>query len=313
MRTVTKLLLYLTFTTAACYSFTSQSLASDLAVKAPAPIVRPPDWVPMFGDFLGTTRIDNAFGILRGSFKISENESPRPTDRVFFTYNYFNNLFPDSNSGTNVHRESFGFEKTFLDGNASFGMRLPFIQFQDRNDVNAEAGDLSFIFKYAFINTPTTAVSTGLVISMPTGTLPFGFDVATNGEIHSAVFQPYAGITHNFTPDFFVQGFTSFAIPTDSRDVTIWHNSVGAGYWIYRAPPTDTVSGVIPMLEVHVNTPLNQLDAGVPEPLDTTVNLTGGVRIQFLGKTSLGIGVSVPVVGPKAYDVEALAQLNLRF
>ena len=28
----------------------------------------------------------------RGPFKISDNESPRPVDRVFATFNYFNNV-----------------------------------------------------------------------------------------------------------------------------------------------------------------------------------------------------------------------------
>ena len=50
--------------------------AADIPVKAPVP---PPlawalDPVPMFGDFLAATKF--------GAFKISENESPKPVDRV---------------------------------------------------------------------------------------------------------------------------------------------------------------------------------------------------------------------------------------
>src|SRR5207247_1099521 len=90
----------------------------------------------------------------QGAFKICENESPRPTDRVFFTYNFYSDAtgapsglgVPRTDTVTNpngtvtstpvpavtikldAHREIFGFEKTFLDGNASIGMRAPLVQ-----------------------------------------------------------------------------------------------------------------------------------------------------------------------------------------
>ncbi|MCI0639285.1 MAG: hypothetical protein L0Y72_30040 [Gemmataceae bacterium] len=104
-------------------------------------------------------------------FKVADNESPRPLDRFFFTYNYFNNLrgqsgftpgsttavfipgtaatqfldtsiftnLPDAfvaGRSVNVHRELIGFEKTFLGGDASIEMRFPFFQ--------SEGGDGSF-------------------------------------------------------------------------------------------------------------------------------------------------------------------------
>ena len=36
--------------------------------------------------------------------------------------------------------------------------------------------------------------------------------------------------------DFYVQGFTALDIPTDSRDVTLWYNDVGLGYFLYQNP-----------------------------------------------------------------------------
>src|SRR5262249_28822403 len=66
-----------------------------------------------------TTRIPIFSG---GAFKIADNESPRPVDRLFATYNYYNNVNTFGGRDFDVHREVFGFEKTFLDGNASFGM-----------------------------------------------------------------------------------------------------------------------------------------------------------------------------------------------
>src|SRR4029077_3947878 len=58
--------------------------------------------------------------------------SPRPQDRFFYSFNYFNNLNGSINSriGADVshikiYRELIGVEKTFLDGNASIGLRMP--------------------------------------------------------------------------------------------------------------------------------------------------------------------------------------------
>src|SRR5205823_2792588 len=75
----------------------------------------------------------------RGAFKIAENESAAPQDRVFVTYNFYDNLNgslrgPDQ-PRVDLHRETFGFEKSFLDGNASFGMRLPYLQVTGGEDM----------------------------------------------------------------------------------------------------------------------------------------------------------------------------------
>ena len=149
--------------------------------------------------------------------------------------------------------------------------------------------------------------------ALPTGSLSPAFDLQTNRDVHSTVFQPFIGFAHNFTPDFFIQGFSSVAVPTDDRDVTMLYNSIGAGYWIYRAPPTNFISGVVPMIEVHINTPLNRQEFGFPDRLETIVDLTGGIRLQMFGQATLGIAVGVPVSGPKPFDIEGIAQLNLRF
>ncbi len=59
----------------------------------PAPIepVTPADNTvtpPMIGD------APKVGGVAASGFKIVEDESPRPLDRVFFTFNYFDNLTP---------------------------------------------------------------------------------------------------------------------------------------------------------------------------------------------------------------------------
>src|SRR5262245_15810422 len=88
-------------------------------------------------------------GTLNGA-KVAEDSSPLPRDRIFFNYNYFDSVAPNVAAGT--FREVIGFEKTFLQGNGSIEIRLPFQQFVDPNAVVFEFGDPTIVFKYALIN-----------------------------------------------------------------------------------------------------------------------------------------------------------------
>jgi hypothetical protein len=255
----------------------------------------------------------------RSVFKIMENESPRPTDRVFFNYNYFNNvdrLFqgqPGSNA--NLHRETIGFEKTFLGGDASFGMRLPFLQLTGSNGdfEDSHLDDLSMIFKYAFINNRETGnvLSAGIVLTAPTGE---GLHIDGESTIHSTVFQPFVGFIYHFDRNLYLQGFSSVAAPSDGRDVTIFFNSIAAGYHMYRADDSGArVRGIVPVAEFHVNTPLNHRGLQqAPLGFDDSVDFTGGVYVQFR-RATLGIAVGTPLTGPRPYDVEATANLNFHF
>jgi hypothetical protein len=255
----------------------------------------------------------------RGAFKITENESPLPSNRVFFDYNYFNgvnHLFRDI-PGTNadLHREMIGFEKTILDGNASIGMRLPFLQLTSGSGVleDSHVGDLSLVFKYAFFHNRDTgnALSGGMVLTTPTGE---ELVVQNESSIHSTVFQPFVGWIYHLNRDFYFQGFTSLAAPTDIRDVTLLFNSVAAGYHLYRSEEADArLRGIIPVAELHINTPLNHRGLNsTPLGFDDSVNFTGGVYLQFR-RATLGLSVCTPLTGPKPYDIEAQASLNFRF
>src|SRR5262249_49952 len=114
-------------------------------------------------------------------FKIADNEGPRPECRLFLTFDYFVhvfhglgdpgqvapfetglapkqflqafglNRFPDLRVG----RETFGFEKTFLNGDASIGMRVPFFQLHNEEGASfSDVGDVTFITKFALVNNP---------------------------------------------------------------------------------------------------------------------------------------------------------------
>lgn len=263
-----------------------------------------------------TTAITPLYG--RGGFKISENESPRPLDRVFITYNYFNNVVAGDpvanviNNDVAVHRETIGFEKTFLDRNASFGMRLPFVQFLNGTGRDG-IGDLTLIGKYALINDRTNGniLSTGLALTVPTGVNPYA-DIGL--DTNSVLLQPYVGYIFNANR-WYLHGFSSIVAPTDARDATLMFNDVGVGYWLYRSGAATFLTAVVPTLEAHVTTPFNHRGLDNPGPIGVPdiVSLTGGATFLFNGRSSLGAAVGVPVTGPRPYSFETLLQFNWLF
>ena len=60
-----------------------------------------------------------------------------------------------------------GFEKTFLDGNASFGVRAPFQQGTDGSVGIDGFGDISLVGKYAVYNDKQTGTSYPEALSLP--------------------------------------------------------------------------------------------------------------------------------------------------
>jgi hypothetical protein len=316
---------------------------------------------PMIGDLLvpsggfrtvvfganGATPTARTFRVPSAShgFKIADNESPVPQDRVFFTYNYYNNVNGRFDAATmapigrvDVHQEVFGFEKTFFDKNASVELRLPLNTLDamggsvpGAGGTFTDVGDLSVVFKGVLLQNQETGnlLSGGLAITVPTGPSNFagvepigpGFGT-TPGIIgappttfaHNTLLQPWLG--YLFTRgDFYLHGFSSVDIPTESNDVTFMFNDVGVGYYLLRDRSSDrTLTAVVPTVELHVNTPLNHRGS-LNGPLGTPdwVDFTGGVTLEFFRRSTLAIGASVPVTGAKPYDVQGIVQLNVRF
>jgi len=281
----------------------------------------------MFGDhlspsFVNVSSSSNQAGalatVVRGAFKIAENESPRPQDRLFFTYNYFNSVPGGSDASgvtrSDVHRVVMGFEKTVLDGNISVGVRAPFIRFQGDGSVGREdLGDPSIVLKYAFINDRQTGnvLSGGLVVTAPVGA---SFLPAGAANIHPTLFQPYVGAIYNLG-DWYVQGFSSIILPTAHRDVTAWYNDVALGYFLYRTTqPGRLLTAVVPTIELHVTTPLNH-HGGDAQPITgiDLVDLTAGVTFGVGRRSTLGLAVVTPLTGPRPFAVEGQAYLNCRF
>lgn len=262
-------------------------------------------------------------------FKISDNDSPEPRTRSYFSFNYFHDLFSNINQAagggiqhTRIHREIFGVEWASADGRSSFGLRLPINTYNAAHTVpgldgtSTDIGDLSVIFKYLLWREPGTSrlLSAGLAVTAPTG--PGSFGGSGNMRVfHNTILQPFAGWIWTWR-GFYLQGFTAVDAPTDLNDVVMFDNSIALGYFLYQAPNPNGITAVVPTVEVHANTPLNHRGVlALNDPAGTAdmVQLTGGLQFEYRDHSSFGVGFAVPVTGPKMFDFEIIAQYRCRY
>ncbi len=284
----------------------------------------------MFGDMLGFGR--NRIPVMRpsgttvsalvpemrrGAFRVADNASPLPYDRIYVFYSYFNDIRPQSSSALphlQVHRETMGFEKTFFDNRASFGLHMPFLQVGNAYPGIGDnyLGDLSMVTKWAFLYDPTTGsgLSTGVAVTFPTGQGPK--ESIGGAAFNTTYVQPYLGYILN-TDLLYFQGFSSIAtgLNTNQNEPTLLLNSTSVGLWLLRNRAA-FLRGIAIPLEVHLTTPLDMRSSSVYSATDHLA-LVSGFNFVFPGNSTVGIAVGTPVIGPRFYDVEAQAFMNLRF
>jgi hypothetical protein len=264
-------------------------------------------------------------------FKISEHESPEPQDRIYVAFNYYDHLnqavnehFGGDIQRLTVYRETFGVEKMLFSKDFSIGLRLPLNTLDADSGISGlggsstDTGDLTVIMKYAFWRDQETGslLSTGLAITAPTGPDAFA-GVDSFRVIHDTIIQPYLG--YRWTcGDFFIHGFASLDVPTDSNDATILFNDVGVGYHLLHADESGCrfVTAIVPTLELHVNTPLNHRGALNPNDvagIADIVDLTLGTTVEMKRCSKLTVGFVTPLTGPKPFDFEVLAEFGIYF
>jgi hypothetical protein len=293
----------------------------------------------MLGDFVGP--VANMFS----DVKIAEGESPLPMDRVFLKFNFYNDLSParwtdptQPIHNVDLYRYVFGFEKTFMDGQISLGLRVPFYTMEAEAKqltvspslggptlgpggpgfTDTELGNISAIAKGILWEDQKTGniISVGATVSMPTATSK----LLNFGQSTVAYMQPFGAFILN-RGDLFVQGFSSITAPLVSAESTVMFNDVGVGYWMYRSnDAAGWLTAVVPTFEVHVATPLrsqltNVSIFGATDGLQlyNVVDLTLGSTFQFGERSTLGVAAVVPVTGPRLFDMEAIVQFNYRF
>jgi hypothetical protein len=263
------------------------------------------------------------------AFKISENQSPRPQDRVFFSFNYYNNL----NDAINSHDLSpvtqmkayiynFGIEKTFNDGMGSVGLRLPLNNLTANSVGNVIStptstalGNLSIFAKYILCQNVRTGslVSACWAITPTTGTSRFA-GAPYLFPLNSTYFQSCLAFIYNYD-NWYFQGFSGFNLSLNPNDVSVYYNDFGVGYYLIRNQDPDAwLSALAPTFEVHVNTPVNHRDwfnrADLAGTFDS-VNLTYGLNFGIRNSAILTAALVTPVAAPRPFDSEAVLMLNI--
>ena len=264
-------------------------------------------------------------------FKACENMSPRPQDRVFFSFNNYFDVNQDINRDFKVPvrnitaaRYFFGFEKTFNDGNGSFGLRFPIDNIAGtstlsgfRTPGSTATGDMTFFAKYILEQNKKTGslVSVGLAITPPTAPGRFAGAPWTFG-LNSTYVQPFIGFIWN-QGDFYIHGFSAFDFPVNTSDVALMYNDIGCGYYLLKSnDPSKFVTAVAPTFEVHVNSPLNHRQWYNPFDLAgaaDVVNLTYGVNVEFRRRAILSTALITPVTSPQPFSAELAVMLNIYY
>ena len=221
-----------------------------------------------------------------------------------------------------VYNEIFGFEKTFLDQQASIGFRIPLNTLTitssglpGSSTTHTSTGNFSSFFKSVlWQDNRGNLISGGVDLSFPTGPTTFGGFLSTQG-IKSFEFQPFLG--YIFQRDqFYVQGFSSIAVPTDRNLATLYYFDIGLGYFVYRSQnPRALISAIVPVFETHLNIPLNW--AGFqPQFLGSTpdvVDLTWGLNLGLASRAVVSAAYVHPVTGPTPFSGELVLLLNFPF
>ncbi|HVK13916.1 MAG TPA: hypothetical protein VM597_34555, partial [Gemmataceae bacterium] len=280
----------------------------------------------LFGDLIGVSARSTSTGFAQipvlpryAGLKVSDNDGPRPSDRFFFSFNHYSEVNQGFNApgspALELDRQIIGFE-SLIGEDASWLVRLPFVQLSGSPAVEgSEIGDLTVGGKYAIVNDRFTGnvFSVGLNLTLPTGGRADGIGALPSGAAAPrAVFvQPWTGAAWN-SGDTFYQGVSSLVLPTDPVYPTVWFNSFGVGYWLYRNPTDTLVRGIAPVAELHVNTPLTNRGDDALILMKDQVNLTTGLYVQF-PRLTVGGSVCVPLAGPLPYDVETMLSVNYQF
>ena len=222
---------------------------------------------------------------------------------------------PPGSPTLRLDRQIIGVEATFGDRFGA-GLRLPFLQLGGTSDADTrDVGDLTAVFKYAVVNDPCigNAVTLGLNITFPTGGRGGNLGQSDDGRpLPRAVFvQPWVGAIWN-AGDLFFQGTSAVLLPTDPVYPAALFNSFGTGYWLYRDGSMAFLRGIAPVIEVHANTPITNRGSDNPLVFRDQVNITSGLFIQFT-RLSIGGAVSVPLVGPRPFDVEGIFTASYQF
>ena len=293
-----------------------------LAISPPGPPTPPPP---------GSTRPASPIYSSIRNYKISENQSPRPQDRVFFEFNYYNNVNDSINNreGSPITQMksyiyNFGLEKTFNNGMGSIGIRVPLENLTANSFDNSVStptstalGNLTVFAKYILAQNTSTGslILACWAITPPNATGRFA-GAPYLLPINGVYFQPCIGYIYRYNK-WYLQGFSGFSFSMNPNDVSFIYNDIGIGYFlIQKQDPDAWLTAFAPTFELHVNDPVNHRDPyNRFDPAGTadSVNLTFGLNFGIRNTAVLTTALVTSVASPKPFDSEAVVMLNIFF
>ncbi|MFO0946961.1 MAG: hypothetical protein U1D30_13610 [Planctomycetota bacterium] len=279
----------------------------------------------MLGDFLGIFYVGPPPGpdqnVIRSpevaaiyksqiSFKAADNRSPRPQNRLWASYNYFNGIY---DSSMDDHRNSLGGEIAFFDQRFSLELFSSHNFFTDSPLSSSQWGDLQFIMKGVMLQRPNVLLSWGLGTGFPTADRPPGVP----GE--SVQFSPFVGYMWNFGDGlWFLQGYEQFDVMLRENRLLL-HTDIGVGRWIVPLDYTRTgLTGLAPTLELHLYNPFRGGYNDDPPQLTGLVfrdvlNMTMGCTAYINRNFTIAAGLGLPLSNNHDYDFEFMLHGNWFF
>jgi hypothetical protein len=302
----------------------------------------------MMGDFYGPGGVPSFFdrdsmnyatvipgaGYALGRMKLAENNSPIPRDRIFFNYSLFTGV-PIANEPVTVNRFSPGFEKTFLDGLASFELRTPFGSTVD-NDIFVDGlnsnnefqfGNLFLALKGVLLQKDNWLLTGGTSVLVPTAgdtrvLDPFDGREFLRIENESVHLMPFIGGAYLPSNRLFAQWMVQCDIDVNGnsvvttengtsqkmgtlQDFTLLYTDIAVGYWLYQAAGRQqrTITGIAPVAELHYNRSLTEADVVSDAnnvvrgslPDFDNVNIQAGLIFNLRNNARLGLGYATPL------------------
>jgi hypothetical protein len=296
-----------------------------------------------------------------GSYNIAENNTSVPTDRVYFVYNGFFNAASNTvafgpngpiQQSVDLHRYLVGFEKTFLDGNASLDVRMPFInglEFQGFgiSSDGGNVGNMTMYLKGMLYADDSSAFATGLGLGLPTGS-DFDVNFPAAGPAggltirnETVTLMPFVASTMSLNDRWFLQSFGQVlfvaagdTVVRNNQEVGVYtqqnliQTDIGLGRWLWRDSNRSLFSGLAGVFELHYTSTIQDSDVLALPPggplggqlsnevnrLDL-LNLTSGIHAQLGPMSSLRVGAIVPLrqAPDRVFDSEIQVSFNRKF
>jgi hypothetical protein len=205
-------------------------------------------------------------------FKITENNSPIPRTRAYYTYNYFDNALFVNAADINVSRHTLGFEYAVWCNLASIEIQAPISHSIDseldfttypKHLRDTEFGNVAVVLKGVLCQTCCKTVSAGLGFDLPTGEDVVVYDGLDRFRLDNdtVTLSPFvAALCSDPCSCCFVQGFAQLALPLNENtvhfnsshdeieDASLLHLDVSVGHWLHQ---DGCGNGMAALAELH--------------------------------------------------------------